>query len=129
MPLPEDDPRQRCPDISRAQELLDWHPRVPLKAGLERTIAYFEGLLSTEVQTKRKWSGWREDAPLRAGSGRLLPFRHQVGEPKPCCQAQGIDGKVAEARVAPRRPQLGKLDTSGEGEKRRAIGQVARGIG
>ena len=54
MPLPEDDPRQRCPDISRAQELLDWHPRVPLKAGLERTIAYFEGLLSTEVQTKRK---------------------------------------------------------------------------
>ena len=54
MPLPEDDPRQRCPDISRARELLDWHPRVPLKAGLERTIAYFEGLLSTEVQTKRK---------------------------------------------------------------------------
>ena len=54
MPLPEDDPRQRCPDISRAQELLDWHPRVPLKAGLERTIAYFEGLLSTEVQSKRK---------------------------------------------------------------------------
>ena len=53
MPLPEDDPRQRCPDISRAQELLNWHPRVPLKAGLERTIAYFEGLLSTEVQTKR----------------------------------------------------------------------------
>lgn len=54
MPLPEDDPRQRCPDISRAQELLDWHPRVPLKAGLERTIAYFEGLLSTDVQRKRK---------------------------------------------------------------------------
>ena len=54
VPLPEDDPRQRCPDISRAQELLDWHPRVPLKTGLERTIAYFEGLLSTEVQSKRK---------------------------------------------------------------------------
>ena len=54
MPLPEDDPRQRCPDISRARELLDWHPRVPLKTGLERTIAYFEGLLSTEVRSKRK---------------------------------------------------------------------------
>ena len=40
--------------FARAQELLNWHPRVPLKAGLERTIAYFEGLLSTEVQTKRK---------------------------------------------------------------------------
>ena len=54
VPLPEDDPRQRCPDISRARELLDWHPRVPLKTGLERTIAYFEGLLSTEVRSKRK---------------------------------------------------------------------------
>jgi UDP-glucuronate decarboxylase len=52
--LPEDDPRQRCPDISRAEELLDWHPRVPLKVGLERTIAYFEDLLSTEAQSKRK---------------------------------------------------------------------------
>ena len=54
VPLPEDDPRQRCPDISRARELLDWHPRVPLKTGLERTIAYFEGLLSTEVRSERK---------------------------------------------------------------------------
>ena len=129
MPLPEDDPRQRCPDISRARELLDWHPRVPLKTGLERTIAYFEGLLSTEVRSSGSWCEWREDAPLQACSGRLLPFRHQVGEPKPYCQSQGIDGKVAETRVAPRRPKLGKLNSPCEGEKRRAIGQVARGIG
>ena len=47
-PLPEDDPRQRCPDISRAREWLDWQPRVPLKVGLERTIAYFERLLAPE---------------------------------------------------------------------------------
>src|SRR6516225_2252470 len=47
-PLPEDDPRQRQPDISRAQELLSWAPRTPLKEGLARTIAYFEGLLSQE---------------------------------------------------------------------------------
>jgi UDP-glucuronate decarboxylase len=47
-PLPENDPRQRRPDISRAQELLSWAPRTPLKEGLTRTIAYFEDLLSQE---------------------------------------------------------------------------------
>src|SRR5258706_8001154 len=46
--LPEDDPRQRQPDISRARELLSWAPRTPLKEGLVRTIAYFEGLLTEE---------------------------------------------------------------------------------
>ncbi len=44
-PLPENDPRQRRPDISRAQEQLGWTPRTPLKEGLTRTIAYFEALL------------------------------------------------------------------------------------
>jgi len=44
-PLPENDPRQRRPDISRAQELLSWAPRTPLKEGLAKTIAYFENLL------------------------------------------------------------------------------------
>jgi UDP-glucuronate decarboxylase len=44
--LPENDPRQRRPDISRAQEMLSWSPRTPLKEGLIRTIAYFEKLLS-----------------------------------------------------------------------------------
>jgi len=45
-PLPEDDPKQRRPDISRAQEFLSWAPRTPLKEGLILTIAYFEKLLS-----------------------------------------------------------------------------------
>jgi UDP-glucuronate decarboxylase len=44
-PLPQDDPRQRQPDISRAQEHLGWKPSTPLRAGLARTIAYFEELL------------------------------------------------------------------------------------
>lgn len=44
-PKPEDDPRQRQPDIGRARELLGWAPRTPLKEGLTRTIAYFEKLL------------------------------------------------------------------------------------
>jgi UDP-glucuronate decarboxylase len=49
-PLPEDDPRQRCPDISRAQDLLHWKPRVCLKAGIERTIAYFDHVLAREQE-------------------------------------------------------------------------------
>jgi len=45
-PRPEDDPRQRRPDISRAQEQLSWAPKTQLKEGLGRTIAYFEKLLT-----------------------------------------------------------------------------------
>jgi len=44
-PLPVDDPVQRCPDIDRARDLLEWEPHVPLELGLERTIAYFDRLL------------------------------------------------------------------------------------
>jgi UDP-glucuronate decarboxylase len=47
-PLPQDDPRQRQPDISRAQELLGWRPTTQLRAGLTRTIAYFEDLLKSD---------------------------------------------------------------------------------
>lgn len=45
-PLPQDDPRQRQPNISKAQELLAWKPRIELKNGLKQTIAFFETLLS-----------------------------------------------------------------------------------
>ena len=45
-PLPEDDPRQRRPDISEAQRILAWRPAVNLEQGLKSTIAYFEKLLS-----------------------------------------------------------------------------------
>jgi UDP-glucuronate decarboxylase len=44
-PLPEDDPTQRCPDISMAKETLDWQPTIELEEGLERTIAYFRDIL------------------------------------------------------------------------------------
>jgi UDP-glucuronate decarboxylase len=47
-PLPQDDPRQRRPDISEAERLLDWRPATPLKQGLQKTIGYFETLLSQE---------------------------------------------------------------------------------
>jgi UDP-glucuronate decarboxylase len=45
-PLPQDDPRQRRPDISQAQRELGWSPNIPLRDGLARTIAYFDALLS-----------------------------------------------------------------------------------
>jgi len=45
-PLPQDDPRQRQPDISRANEHLGWAPRTPLRDGLQRTVAYFDDLLT-----------------------------------------------------------------------------------
>ena len=41
-PLPQDDPRQRKPDITLAKERLAWSPKVPLREGLKPTIAYFQ---------------------------------------------------------------------------------------
>ncbi len=45
-PLPQDDPLQRCPDITLAQSVLHWSPSVDLNTGLERTVNYFRGLLA-----------------------------------------------------------------------------------
>jgi dTDP-glucose 4,6-dehydratase len=50
-PLPEDDPKIRRPDISKARALLDWEPRVPLEEGLVRTIDYFRTKLGREPRT------------------------------------------------------------------------------
>jgi UDP-glucuronate decarboxylase len=52
-PLPADDPRQRCPDISRAKQILHWAPTVPLNEGLTKTIAYFDKLLSSAAESKK----------------------------------------------------------------------------
>jgi dTDP-glucose 4,6-dehydratase len=42
MPLPKDDPKQRCPDITLAKKLLKWQPKIKLKEGLKKTIEYFQ---------------------------------------------------------------------------------------
>ena len=47
--LPQDDPRQRRPDITLAQKHLGWEPKVALKDGLQRTINYFDALLASEA--------------------------------------------------------------------------------
>jgi UDP-glucuronate decarboxylase len=46
MPLPQDDPKQRQPDISLARDALDWEPTVSLEDGLKETIGYFRRLLA-----------------------------------------------------------------------------------
>lgn len=45
-PLPQDDPKQRCPDITKAKRLLGWEPKVPLAEGLQRTLRYFQQQLA-----------------------------------------------------------------------------------
>ena len=46
LPLPQDDPRQRKPDITKAKAVLNWEPKVALEEGLRRTIGYFEGMVA-----------------------------------------------------------------------------------
>jgi UDP-glucuronate decarboxylase len=46
LPLPQDDPKQRQPNITRAKELLGWSPTVPLAEGLKKTVAYFAGRIN-----------------------------------------------------------------------------------
>ena len=52
-PLPADDPKQRQPDITRARTLLGWEPKVPLREGLQKTIAYFRSLIGTPRMAPR----------------------------------------------------------------------------
>ena len=53
-PLPEDDPKQRCADISRAREILGWEPRLPAHEGLKKTIEWFGHRLSDHRETAGK---------------------------------------------------------------------------
>ncbi len=46
--LPEDDPKQRCPDITKAKSVLNWEPKVLLADGLEKAITYYRELLAQE---------------------------------------------------------------------------------
>jgi UDP-glucuronate decarboxylase len=53
-PLPQDDPKQRCPDITKAREILGWQPKVPLMEGLKKTSEYFDRLLTDGVDLGRR---------------------------------------------------------------------------
>ncbi|HEY8290079.1 MAG TPA: SDR family NAD-dependent epimerase/dehydratase, partial [Acetobacteraceae bacterium] len=45
-PLPQDDPMQRCPDITKARDVLGWQPSIALDQGLQQTVEYFRGMLA-----------------------------------------------------------------------------------
>ncbi len=51
-PLPQDDPKQRRPDISKAQRLLGWEPKIDLEAGLKLSMAYFKQAIQLEQAEK-----------------------------------------------------------------------------
>ena len=61
-PLPSDDPKQRQPDISRAEAALGWRPQVALRDGLARTIAYFEAQLRGRTPLHAIGGAWRLSA-------------------------------------------------------------------
>lgn len=56
-PLPEDDPKVRQPDITRARSLLGWEPRVPVHEGVKRTVEYFRSLLESGRMQPRTAGG------------------------------------------------------------------------
>ncbi|QDU49389.1 UDP-glucuronic acid decarboxylase family protein [Gimesia panareensis] len=47
-PLPQDDPKQRCPDITKARKILKWEPQVSLQEGLGKTVEYYRQLMNQE---------------------------------------------------------------------------------
>jgi dTDP-glucose 4,6-dehydratase len=51
-PLPQDDPKQRCPDISKAKRLFGWEPKIDLGAGLKLSLDYFKGAVSQSAVAK-----------------------------------------------------------------------------
>ena len=54
LPLPQDDPKQRQPDITKAQEILDWSPKVDRKQGLKITYQYFKNFSLEELEQNKK---------------------------------------------------------------------------
>jgi UDP-glucuronate decarboxylase len=81
-PLPSDDPTQRCPDIDLARRALEWSPRTPLRAGLERTIAYFEGVLRVDTRRRRSHAKLHtidKGAHVQHAPSTLEPTARQAG--------------------------------------------------
>jgi UDP-glucuronate decarboxylase len=76
LPLPQDDPRQRRPDIALAKDRLGWQPGVALREGLLDTILYFDRLLSSAAIAATAVNGVRRPAKARrvAAANGALPL-------------------------------------------------------
>ncbi|MEL6853835.1 MAG: SDR family NAD-dependent epimerase/dehydratase, partial [Cyanobacteria bacterium J06607_13] len=62
-PLPQDDPKRRQPDITKARQLLDWEPTVPLQEGLEKTIADFRARMAEAGTLSKDLTGTAVTTP------------------------------------------------------------------
>jgi dTDP-glucose 4,6-dehydratase len=51
-PLPQDDPKQRRPDITKARQLLQWEPKIDLETGLRKSLDYFKKAVAQEAVLK-----------------------------------------------------------------------------
>jgi len=97
VPLPEDDPQQRRPDISLANETLNWRPGVSLEEGLDKTISYFESLLSSEPRGREV-----EPASVGAnGNARAEVAREDADE------VPAVTGAASPAMPKAAAPRLG----------------------
>jgi len=83
-PLPGDDPTQRCPDIELARREIQWQPRIPLREGLKRSIAYLESVIS------------RGDLPAKATRAPRQARRPGAGPADP----QGTRVRMANGQVS-----------------------------
>ena len=112
-PLPQDDPVQRCPDITRAKQLLGWAPKIGLDEGLRRTISYFLSQ-PVDVALRSRASASAVDAGAAAaprsgkGSGRNVrpPRSGRAGDVLAAPLRRGGQGvgKGRESRIEPQRP-------------------------
>ena len=85
-PLPGDDPTQRCPDIELARRELGWQPRIPLREGLKRSIAYLEGVLSR--------------GPVAATKTARTPRKPRLAAAASSDGGQGVRVRVAGRQVS-----------------------------
>jgi UDP-glucuronate decarboxylase len=101
-PLPENDPMQRQPDITRARETLDWTPKVPLDEGLRRTIPYFEALLGGAQRPRRRRS---RPSTARGSPASTRPQRRSAS------RRVGARASRPASRARPRSPasSIGRL--------------------
>ena len=88
-PKPEDDPRQRRPDIALAKQVLDWSPREQLADGLKNTIAYFDEMLKDQgiratlpTVTHSCSADWVDGGPAPAARTRVASLmRRRAARP------------------------------------------------
>src|SRR5262249_20951193 len=69
-PLPQDDPKQRCPDITKAKRILQWEPKVNLEEGLRSTMAYFKETFAKRAMKEQ--TRYRRVQPLAGAFSAAL---------------------------------------------------------